>query len=303
MARTRDIVIGVIIGGSFLVFFLIMALAVIYGRFDDSDGFSRLGGNKVAIINLTGVISSSTDIVRQIDRWDRDDNVRAIVMHIDSPGGGVAPSQEIYDRLMKVRSGSGKPVVASMASVCASGGYYVACAADRIVAVPGSVTGSIGVIMEWPVVNRLMDKVGVQFETIKAGKVKDVGSPFREATEQDRAMIQAVVDDSYDQFVSVVSERRGLSRDSAEALATGAVFTGRQAQTLGLVDSLGTFDDAVDLAGELSGLGKNPTRVKESPRRRVTLFDLMSSLFNIDVKDILETKQELASPKLQYIFE
>jgi protease-4 len=226
VARTRDIVIGVIIGGSFLVFFLIMAIMLIYGRFGEADGFSGLG-SKVAIVNLDGVIMSSTEIVRQLDRWSRDDNVRAIVMHINSPGGGVAPSQEIYDKLMKVRAGTNKPIVVSMSSVCASGGYYIACAADKIVAVPGTVTGSIGVIFQWPIVDKLLDKVGVQYETIKSGTVKDVGSPFREANDADRAMLQSVVDDTYDQFVSVVCERRGLSRDSAVAMATGAVFTGR----------------------------------------------------------------------------
>ncbi len=301
MARTRDIVIGVIIGGSFLLFFGIMAISLVFSRMEESDGFSGLG-SKVAIINLEGAIVSSTDIIRQLGRWGDDSHVRAIVLHINSPGGGVAPSQEIYDKVMKVREETGKPVVVSMSSLCASGGYYVACAADQIVAVPGTVTGSIGVIFEWPVVNRLMDKVGVQFETIKSGKVKDVGSPFREATDSDRAMLQAVVDDTYDQFVSVVSERRGLSLDSTRALATGAVYTGRQAQQLGLVDSLGTFDDAVDLAGELSGLGKNPSRVKENPRRRLTLFDVISNLTHLDVAQFFNDQRDWTSPELQYIF-
>ena len=301
MARTRDIVIGVIIGGSFLVFFLIMAITLIYGRFGEADGFSGLG-SKVAIVSLDGVIVSSTEIVRQLDRWGRDDNVRAIVMHINSPGGGVAPSQEIYDKLMKVRAGTDKPIVVSMSSVCASGGYYIACAADKIVAVPGTVTGSIGVIFQWPVVDKLLDKVGVQYETIKSGTVKDVGSPFREANDADRAMLQSVVDDTYDEFVNVVSERRGIPRDSAVAMATGAVFTGRQAQKLGLVDSLGTFDDAVDLAGELCGLGKNPNRIKETRRRAASIFDLLGSLTNIDLGKLLDSRQDLVSPKLQYIF-
>jgi protease-4 len=301
VARTRDIVIGVIIGGSFLVFFLIMAITLIYGRLGEADGFSGLG-SKVAIVNLDGVISSSTEIVKQLDRWGRDDNVRAIVMRINSPGGGVAPSQEIYDKLMRVRADTNKPIVVSMASVCASGGYYIACAADKIMAVPGTVTGSIGVIFEWPVANKLLEKVGVQYETIKSGKVKDVGSPFREPNDADRAMLQSVVDDTYDQFVSVVCERRGIPRDSAVAMATGAIFTGRQAQKLGLVDSLGTFDDAVDLAGELSGLGKNPSRIKETPRRTVSIFDLLGSLTNVDFGRLLDSRQDLVSPKLQYIF-
>ena len=301
MARTRDIVIGVIIGGSFLLFFLIMALSFAFSRYQDADGFSGLG-SKVAIINLDGVIESSSDIVRQFERWGKDSHVHAIVLRINSPGGIVAPSQEIYDKIMKVRAETSKPVVVSMASVCASGGYYIACAADRIVAVPGTVTGSIGVIFEWPVVNRLMDKVGIQFQTVKSADNKDIGSPYREPTESDKAIFQSLVNDSYDQFVSVVSERRGLPYDSAKALATGAVFTGRQAQVLGLVDSLGTFDDAIDLAGEMSGLGKNPSVIKESPRRKVSLFDVLGSLTHLDLAKLVGSGQDWKAPKLQYIF-
>jgi len=300
VARTRDIVIGVIIGGSFLLFFLVMALMLLYGQIGEGSGFSGLG-RKVAVVNVNGAILSSTDVVRQLDRWGRDGNVRAIVLHLNSPGGGVAASQEIYDKVMKVREETDKPIVASMSSVCASGAYYIACGADRIVAVPGTLTGSIGVILEWPVVNRLLDKVGIQYETIKSGQTKDVGSPFREANDADRAIMQSVVDDSYDQFVSVVCERRGIPRDSVLTMATGALFTGRQAQGLGLVDSLGTFEDAVDLAGELCGLGKNPGLVKETPRRAVTLFDLLGGLTNLDLSKFLGNTQDGTSPKLEYI--
>jgi protease-4 len=302
MAKTRDIIIGLIIGGSLLMFFLIMGVMLTMGRWDDGVGFSGLG-DKVAIINLDGAIESSVDIVRQLDRWGKDSHVRAIVLHINSPGGGVAPSQEIYEKIMQTRRDSGKPLVASMSSVCASGGYYVACAADRIVAVPGTLTGSIGVKMEWPVVGRMLDKVGIRFETVKSSAEKDMGSPYREPTEADRAILQSVVDDTYQQFVDVLVERRGIARDSVLALADGSIYTGRQAKFLGLVDSLGTFDEAVDLAGELCGIGKNPTRIKESPRRRATILDLLGSLANLDLSGVLGAGQYLASPQLRYIFD
>lgn len=301
MARTRDIIIGLVIGGSLLVFFLIMGVVLVVGRWDENAGFTGLG-DKVAIINLDGVIETSTDIVRQLDRWGKDGNVRGIVIHINSPGGAVAPSQEIYAKMLKIRQETGKPIVASMSSVCASGGYYIACAADRIVAVPGTLTGSIGVKFEWPVYGRLLDKVGIRFETIKSSERKDIGSPYRDPTDADKAVFQSVVDDTYQQFVDVLVERRGILRDSVLAIADGSIFSGRQAQKLGLVDSLGSFDNAVDLAGELCGIGKEPGRVKESPRRRMSIIDLLGSLANLDLTEILKDSQNLASPRLQYIF-
>ena len=284
-----------------LIFMVFLLFGFFYTMRSESDGISGFG-DKVAIINLFGVIESSSDIVRQLDKWSHDGRVKAIVMHIDSPGGGVAASQEIYEKILKVRKESKKPVVADMASVCASGGYYVACAADRLVANPGTITGSIGVIFEWPVAEKMLDKVGLKFETIKSGKRKDVGSPWREATDLDKTMLQSVVDDTYEQFVDVLVTNRNLSRDDVLAMADGSIFSGKQAQEKGLVDSLGTFDDAVDLAGELAGIGKNPDRIREIPRRRATLFDLIGNLLKLDVGSLLGGESQVVYPKLQYIF-
>ncbi len=302
MAKARDIVIGVIIAGSFLAFLSMIVLMIVFGRSDDSE-FSFGGlGSRVAIINLYGVIDSPTDIVRQLDRWGDDESVKAIVIHINSPGGGVAASQEIYEKVLKVKRETDKPIVASMQSVCASGGYYVAVACDQIVADPGTVTGSIGVIFQYPIVEEMFNKVGIDYRTIKSGNRKDIGSPFRQATEGDSAVLQAVVDDTYHQFVDVIVANRNLEREEVIRIADGSIYSGRQAQQLGLLDSLGTFEDAVDLAGELSGLGADPDRVREVPRRRAGLFDLIEGILHFDINGLLDKNQGLIYPQLRYIF-
>jgi protease-4 len=300
MARTRDVVIGVVIGGAFLVFFLFMILFIYLGSSDRDFSFSGLG-DKVAIVNLFGIIESSGNVVRQLDRWADDDKVRAIVIHINSPGGGVAASQEIYDKILKVRSETDKPIVAAMSSVCASGGYYVACAADQIVANPGTLTGSIGVILQWPVLDSMLNKVGISYETIKSGERKDMGSPFRQPTDADRDAFQAVIDDVYQQFVAAVAEQRNMNWDDALRIADGSIYSGRQAFELNLIDTLGTFEDAVSLAGELGGLGSDPDTVREYPRRRTTIFDLIDGVLNFNLSKLIDGGQLVTYPTLQYI--
>ncbi len=301
MAKARDIIIGVVIGGSFLLFFGMIIAFVTLGRGGSGDGLPSFG-KKVAIINIYGVIESSTDIVRQLDRWADDNSVQAILLHINSPGGGVTPSQEIYEKILKVKAETKKPIVASMSSVCASGGYYIACAADQIVANQGSITGSIGVIFQYPVIEEMFNKVGIKYQTIKSGRRKDVGSPFRAPTEADSTMLQAVVDDTYDQFVQAIVDNRDMGRDEVVSLADGSVYSGRQAYRLGLVDSLGTFEDALDIAGELCGLGKDPDSVREVPRRRTSLWDLVEGLLNLDLSGLLARGDNLIYPQLRYIF-
>lgn len=301
MAKARDIIIGVVIGGSFLLFFGMIIAFVALGRGGSGDGLPSFG-KKIAIINIYGVIESSTDIVRQLNRWADDKSVQAILLHINSPGGGVTPSQEIYEKILRVKAETKKPIVASMGSVCASGGYYIACAADRIVANQGSITGSIGVIFQYPVIEEMFNKVGIKYQTIKSGGRKDVGSPFRAPTEADSSMLQAVVDDTYDQFVQAIVDNRDMGRDEVLSLADGSVYSGRQAYRLGLVDTLGTFEDALDIAGELCGLGKDPNSVREVPRRRASLWDLVEGLLNLDLSGLLARGDNLIYPQLRYIF-
>ncbi len=232
-------------------------------------------GPRIGVVEIKGPILSSERAVRQLDRFSRRKDIAAILVRIDSPGGTVAASQEIYAKLRKVRAEGTKPVIASLGSVAASGGYYVAVAADTIMAGPGTTTGSIGVILDYPVATDLMEKIGLQMEVVKSGSLKDAGSPFRTPTQEDRRSFQRVIDDLHAQFTEVVAEERHLSLERVRQLATGEVFTGRQALELGLVDLLGGFEEALALAGELTGSTERPVAVRPVERRRTSLWDLL----------------------------
>ena len=296
MAKKSDVVIGVIIIVSFLFFSLVVLFA--FMGISGEGELSLAGmGKKVAIIDLHGVINNSADIIRQLKKYTKDSSVPAIVMHIDSPGGGVAPSQEIYEEMKKAKE-NGKRIVASMGSVGASGGYYVACAADTIIANPGTLTGSIGVLLEFPVAEELFKKIGLRFEVVKSGEFKDVGSYNRRMTDAERKLLQSVIDDTYDQFVEVLVENRNLSEEEALKIADGSIFTGRQAKKVGLVDELGDLEDAIKIAGEMAGIEGPPKTIKERVRK-ITFLDLltqqMEELFKLN-------ESEKLMPKLQYIF-
>lgn len=264
----NKIIIGIVLISGFV--FIMFAFIFFIALMRSSDGYFldkySLAG-RVAIIEVKGVIESSEDVVSQLNRYEDDSSVKALVLRIDSPGGGVAASQEIYESILKFKE-SGKIVVASMGAMAASGGYYIACAADTIMANPGTLTGSIGVIFSFPTFEKLMKTVGIELEVFKAGKMKDVGNYSREVTPEERAMLQAAIDDTYDQFVNVVAERRDMDLDRVREIADGSVYTGRQALELGLVDEMGTYEDAISLAGELTDLGDDPRTVKERVRRQ-----------------------------------
>ena len=236
-----------------------------------------LGGH-VGLVELTGEIDDSDTVVDQLERLQHDPGVRAIVLRIDSPGGDVAASQEIYEAVRKVRE-EGKPVVASMAGVAASGAYYVACAADSIVCNPGTLTGSIGVIMSFPNTEELFRKVGVKLEVVKTGKFKDVGSIWRPMTDDERTLLQGVLSNVYDQFVDAIVEGRNLEKKDVLPYADGRVFSGDQALDYGFVDRLGDLDDAIDMAGKMAGIHGKPSIVKKE-RRRVSLLDFLDQKMN-----------------------
>ncbi|OQX92795.1 MAG: hypothetical protein B6D58_01025, partial [candidate division Zixibacteria bacterium 4484_95] len=221
----------------------------------------------------------------------------AIVLRINSPGGVVAPTQEIYNQILKVRE-DGKYVVVSMSSVTASGGYYIACAGDSILANPGTITGSIGVMLSFLNFEGLMDKVGVEMEVVKSNEMKDVGNYSREMTQKEREMLQAAIDDTYDQFVITVSEARNMDIDQVEEIADGSIYTGSQALDLGLIDKLGGLEDAITMAGQMAGLGDNPRIIREYPRRR-RLFDYLVEKV-AEMLGLGMVKQ--AWPRLEYIY-
>lgn len=259
----------VVVGGLSLVILSVLSLRTATGEGVSLPSF----GSKVAVVELTGTIVDSRPIVRQLKQYRRDGSVRAIVLRIESPGGGVAASQEIYQEVKRTRA-SGKVVIASMGSVAASGGYYVAVGATKIMANPGTTTGSIGVVAEIPNIRRLLDKIGIDFAVIKSGRFKDTGSPYRGLTEAERAYLQQWVNDAFAQFVDAVAEGRGMERAKVLELADGRVFTGLQAMRSGLVDTLGTFEDAVRLAANLAGIRGEP-RIVRQERRRFGLIDLL----------------------------
>lgn len=270
-------VVGIVFGGLFLVFlaFLFLAYGAVKG-----DSPRLASGPKIGVIEVKGTIGGggrgsvdSQDVLKIAKRFADDEEMRAVVVRIDSPGGSVAPSQEIYDELAKLAER--KVVVCSMGDIAASGGLYVALACPTIVAEPGTLTGSIGVITQFPNVKKLAERLDVKVETIKSGKLKDAGNPLRDMTEEERGYWQALVNQVYEQFVRAVVESRELADADVRKIADGRVLTGEQAKELGLVDVLGNFHDAVDVAKEQAGLKGEPRLVFPPDDRARFLEELM----------------------------
>lgn len=266
--------VALVVAAVMLVFGAGLAL-VIYTT-APSDGVPVFGRDRIAILPLRGVITQNHRVLRELRDYRKDGSVRGFVLWVDSPGGEVAPSQSIYQELARARE-DGYAVVAAIGSVGASGAYYAALGADTILAMPGSLVGSIGVIMEFPNYQVLLDKVGLRFEVVKSAEHKDLGSPYREITPEERALLQEVVDDVYGQFVDAIAEEREMSRDSVMKVADGRLLSGHMAIEYGLIDAEGNLDDAVAMAGKMAGLGPEPRTVLRGTRR-VTWWDVMTSL-------------------------
>jgi len=298
MAKKRDVIIGVIIGVTFLVCIGFFGLMFI-GAFLSDDG-SAFGGfsEKIAVVEVYGTIYDSKETVRQLKKWGKSESIKAIIVHIDSPGGAVAPSQEIYDEIIRIRTEEDKIVVASMLSVAASGGYLIACAADTIIANAGTITGSIGVILQYPTAGKLFERVGVEYQTVKSGELKDVGALDRPMSDNERKMLNAMIMDTYEQFVDVVEEGRELDRDAIYSLANGSIFSGRQALELGLIDELGSFEQAVRMTAEMAEIDGEPDLMREYKKKQ-SIFDLMGSvLSNFDSK----ISGNMSSPRVMYLY-
>jgi len=242
-------------------------------------------GDKIAIVEIKGVITQSSGIIEEIRQYEEDEGVKAIILRIDSPGGGVGPSQEIHREILKVKSK--KKVVTSMGSVAASGGYYIACASDLIVANPGTITGSIGVLMEFTNIEELFKKIGIKGVVLKSGEHKDIGSPFREMTPEEKKIIQGVIDNVHQQFIMAVAQGRNLDRAKVVEIADGRILTGEQAKELGLVDRMGNLQDAIDIVAKMVGIEGKPSILY--PKRRFSLWEL---LVKETASTILETLNE-----------
>jgi protease-4 len=295
-SRGRVALIALAAGAGVLVLFVFtvwLILAV------SDDGLP--GGAKVAVVEVEGVIGVGAErgldtetIIRTLGEYRDDPAVRAVVLRIVSPGGVVAPTQEIFTAVRRLREAK-KPVVASLGSVAASGGYYVAVSADRIFASPGTLTGSIGVVMQLANVEGLLKKVGVEYVVVKAGAYKDVGNFARAMTPEERRILQSLLDDVYDQFISAVAEGRGLDPQAVRAFAEGRIYSGRQAHGLKMVDDLGGLEDAIEAAAKMAGLPPKPKVLY--PRRRFSLRELLRNEWGLGpVSQMLPALPTLRTP-------
>lgn len=260
----------------------------------DRPSLSSLSG-RVGLVEVVGGIEDSEVVVEQLDRMERDSSVRAVVVRLDSPGGGVAASQEIYEAVRRVRD-AGKPVVASLGGVAASGAYYIACAADSIVSNPGTLTGSIGVIMTFPNTEELFRKVGLRFDVVKTGKFKDIGSMSRPMTDDERKLLQEVLGNVYEQFVDAISEGRGLDKAEILPVADGRIFSGDQALEYGFVDRMGDLDDSIRLAARMAAIEGRPSVVRKE-RRRVSVWSFLDEKLN-EVGSVTGLSSQ--GPRLEY---
>jgi protease-4 len=297
MTKTAKWVLGITLGVVFLsaLFFLFIFSLLLFP--DSDDETLSTSGEKIAIIELNEPILSSKEIVRQFKKYRENKSVKAVLFRVDSPGGGVSASQEIYEEVRKTREE--KPVVVSMGSVAASGGYYVSCGASKIVANPGTLTGSIGVIFQFLHFNQLMEKIGVDASTFKTGKYKDIGSPFRPTTADEQKFFDQLLADVYHQFVDVIVTERKMEKAKVLKYADGRVFTGRQAHEYGFVDTLGTFEDALGIAADLAGIEGKPRTVQERKRR-----SFFQDFFGEAGAAVAELRNELLrQPILQYRYD
>jgi protease-4 len=282
MNRKR-ILIGLGVIAVLLVFFLSVLFFI--GRYIGRPGRFAYG-DKIAIIEIRGVITQSSGIIEEINQYQEDEGVKAIILRIDSPGGGVGPAQEIHREILKVKSK--KKVVTSMGSVAASGGYYIACASDLIIANPGTITGSIGVIMEFANIEELFKKIGIKGVVLKSGEHKDIGSPFREMTPEEKKIIQGVIDNVHQQFVQAVAKGRKMEQEKVMQIADGRILTGEQAKQIGLVDQIGNLQDTIDIVAKMAGIEGKPNILY--PKRKFSLWELLVRETTSAILDILNEK-------------
>ena len=264
----------VVVGGGAFFLFLVAVFTLVYlsmrGR---NDRFSAGFGEKIAVVDLEGVIVQPKTVVEQLKRYGDDGSVKAIILHVNTPGGGVAASQELYDEVKRIRDQKKKRIVAQIETVGASGGYYVASASNKIFADRGSIVGSIGVIAQWVNYGDLLRWAKLKDETMKAGALKDTGNPARDMTPEERAYFQSLIDNMHGQFIHAVAEARKMKEEDIRSIATGRVWTGEQALELKLIDQIGDFQACVEDTAKSVGIKGEPTLVRPEKDRR-TAWDL-----------------------------
>jgi protease-4 len=272
--KRTNLLLWIVVGGGAFIFFVLSLLALAFYFSDESSPSFGFSSNQMAVLDLEGIIFDSKDFIEQLKDYGNRTAVKAVVIRINSPGGGVAASQETYQAVTKFRADSRKKVIVSMSSVAASGGYYVACAADKIFANPGSITGSIGVIAEWYNYGDLLRWAKMESVVIKSGPFKDAGSPTRPLTDAEKAYFQSLIDNMFNQFVAAVATGRKMDEAAVRKLADGRVYTGQEAKAKGLVDELGSFQEAVAAAAKMAGISGEP-RLISPPKKKFSLLDLL----------------------------
>jgi protease IV len=290
----------ILLGAGVFFIFVFAIFALLYFSLRETGESADYGGgfgNKIAVVDLEGVITEAKPVVTQLRKYGNDDSIKAIILHINCPGGGAAATQEIYAAVKRIRDQKKKRIVASIETVGASGAYYVAAGTNKIFADPSSIVGSIGVIAQWYNYGDLIHWAKLKDETLKAGELKDAGSPTRPITPQERQYLQGLIDDMHQQFIKDVAEGRKMKVDEVRPIATGRVWTGEQAAPLKLVDQLGDFQTAVEDTAKAVGIKGEPTLVRpEKPRRSV--WDL---LFN-DVSDLLPDRAKLMQSNIGFYY-
>ncbi len=283
----------------FLIIILLFLFAIIYCGIigyliSDSSRFKPLGGEGIAVIRIDGAISASGEgsfddfsatpenIISQLKRADEDNRVKAILIRINSPGGTAAASQEIFYELKKIK----KKVVVSIADIGASGAYWISCGSDYIYALPASDVGSIGVIIAIPNLTELLDKIGVDYIVITQGKYKDIGNPAREMTDEEKKILNAQANKIYKLFIEDVAEARGLSLNNVEKLATGLSYPGQEALELGLIDELGSYEDAIDKAADLGKIEGEPQIIEYREKSFINVFENLLTSRNIRLEEL-----------------
>ncbi len=292
--RNRTL-IWLLLGGGAFVLFLVTAAALVVTVGSGDGGGEFAFGDRIQVVNIDGELTDSRYLIDQLKRYEDTESVRAILLNINSPGGGVATSQELYAEVRRLREEKGKVVVAYLSSVGASGAYYIACGADQIVASPGTVVGSIGVIAQWLNYGELLEWARLSSVVLKTGEFKDTGTPTRDLTPAEQEYFQGLIDDMYVQFVEAVASGRGLDVDEVRQFADGRVFTGREAKNLNMIDETGNLQDAIDLTARLAGIVGEP-RLIELQQERVTLLDL----FTGDISRIFPFSGGVAGSQIRF---
>jgi len=268
--------IWLLLGGGAFVLLAVTLLAVLVTYSDDGSGTQFGFSDRIQVVDIEGELVDSRFVIDQLKRYEDSDSIKAILLNIDSPGGGVAVAQELYAEVKRLREKKGKTIVAYFSSTGASGAYYVACGATKIIANPGSIVGSIGVIAQFINYQDLMAWAKLKDVVFKTGEFKDTGSPTRALTDREKTYFQGLIDDMYVQFLEAVASGRNMDIPAVRALADGRVFTGRDAKDKKLIDEIGNFQDAVDLTAKLAGISGKPRLVRLN-RPRVTLMDVLTT--------------------------